>query len=340
MRLRLVVATLSGILLLISSRGGIRDPKQRATTLTGLLFLVWVGLTLFGFSYFSIPRSVWVVNSFSFAKHFVSGICIAMLIFIVWPKGTKTTLIISSVGLVGFNIYALAHYDLRRLVPAIRLFCISNGLAIGIAITSALLLWLESPIDTEANGSHQGGVPESTERTSEPTQSSGVTGTYAATPGRTVNFPPSSTTTHEYRMKVSKSGYFLTCAVLFIVASISVVTRDIGSTRTPVALGRVLVGVLLLFWGVFMAAMVARSRLMIEESQIRYRVVFREEAFPVSEIEGFRTITTGPPSHRVSRRVICVKGRRKPIETVLYDPDEFLQMWLDQFPNLDRSDQV
>src|ERR1700745_4369578 len=31
----------------------------------------------------------------------------------------------------------------------------------------------------------------------------------------------SQSTTHEYRMKVSKSGYFLTCAVLFIVASIS-----------------------------------------------------------------------------------------------------------------------
>ena len=106
MRLPLLVATLSGILLLISSRGGIRDPKQRITTLTGLLLLVWVGLTLFGFSYFSVPRSIWVVNSYSFAKHLVTGICIAMLIFLVWPDGAKAMLIISSVGLVGFNIYA------------------------------------------------------------------------------------------------------------------------------------------------------------------------------------------------------------------------------------------
>src|SRR6266545_1007341 len=110
MRLPLLAATLSGVLLLISSRGRIRDREQRTTTLTGLLLLFWVGLTLFGFSYFSIPRSVWVVNSFSFAKHLVSGICIAMLIFLVWPVGAKPMLTISSVGLVGFNIYALAHY--------------------------------------------------------------------------------------------------------------------------------------------------------------------------------------------------------------------------------------
>ena len=216
----------------------------------------------------------------------------------------------------------------------------SNGLAVGIAIPSAILLWPERPIDTEANGRHRGGLPESTERSSEPAQSSEVTGTYAATPGRTVNSPPPWTTTHEYRMKVSKSGYFLTFAVLFIVASIPVATREIGYTGTPIALGRILIATILLFSGAFMVAMFARSRLILEESQIRYRVVFREEVFPVSEIEGFRTITTGPPSQRVSRRVICVRGRRKPIETAPYGPDEFLQTWLQQSPSLDQRDQV
>src|ERR1700739_4214618 len=54
----------------------------------------------------------------------------------------------------------------------------------------------------------------------------------------------SQSTTHEYRMKVSKSGYFLTCAVLFIVASIPVATRDIGYTGTSIALGRMLIGAL------------------------------------------------------------------------------------------------
>jgi hypothetical protein len=106
------------------------------------------------------------------------------------------------------------------------------------------------------------------------------------------------------------------------------------------ALGRAAIGALLLFSGVFMVATVVRSRLLIEESQIRFRIVFREEVFPLSEIEGFRTITTGPASHRVSRRVICVKGRREPIEIAQFDPDEFLQTWLQQFPNLDQPAQT
>lgn len=338
MRLPLLIATLGGLLLLIRSRGRIRDREQRTTTLTGLLLLLWVGMTLFGFSYFSIPRSVWAIRTFYFAKHLVTGVCVVMTIFLGWPDGAKPLLTISSAALVGFNIYAFVHYELRHLAPAIRLFYMGNGLTIGMSITSATLLWLEGTKKPEQNASP--GVPESTARTGEPDQSPELPRPYAVTPRRTMNSPRVSAPTREYRMKVSKSGFHLLWAVLFIVASIPVATRGLASTSTPIALGRVLVGVLLLFWGVFMVAMVARSRLMIEESQIRYRIVFREEVFPVSEIEGFRTMTTGPSSHRVSRRVICVKGRRKPIETALYNPDEFFQTWLDQFPNLDRSDQV
>ena len=140
MRLPLLAATLGGILLLISSRADIRNWKQRTTTLTGLLLLFWVGLTLFEFSYFSIPRSVWAISAFYFAKHLVSVICVAMLIFLVWPDGAKAMLTISGVALVGFNLYAFAHYDLRHLAPAIRLFCMGNGLVIGIAIASATSL--------------------------------------------------------------------------------------------------------------------------------------------------------------------------------------------------------
>jgi CDP-diglyceride synthetase len=89
MRLWLLIATLGGILLLISSRADIRDQKQRTTTLTGLLLLFWVGLTLFGFSYFSISRSAYVIGTFYFAQQLVAGVCAAMLIFLFWPDGAK-----------------------------------------------------------------------------------------------------------------------------------------------------------------------------------------------------------------------------------------------------------
>jgi len=104
------------------------------------------------------------------------------------------------------------------------------------------------------------------------------------------------------------------------------------------AIGRVVIGALLMLCGVFMVATVLRSRLIIEESQIRFRIVFREEVIPLGEIEGLRTITTGPTSRRASRRVICVKGRSEPIEIVQFDHDDFLQTWLQQLPNLDQLD--
>jgi Sel1 repeat len=90
--------------------------------------------------------------------------------------------------------------------------------------------------------------------------------------------------------------------------------------------------------GVSMVATVLRSRLTIEESKIRFRIIFREEIIPLSEIEGLRTITTEPKSRRVSRSVICVRGRSEPIEIVQFEHDDYLQTWLQQFPHLDQSD--
>jgi len=44
---------------------------------------------------------------------------------------------------IGFNVYAFTHYDLRHLPSCPRAFFSVNGLLIGTAITSAILLWLD-----------------------------------------------------------------------------------------------------------------------------------------------------------------------------------------------------
>jgi len=142
-KMGLSLAFLGGLLLLISSRGSIRNQKQRTTTLAGLLLLSWVGSTLYGYSYFGIPRPASEVNAFYFAHQLLSGICAAMVIFALWPQGVKTVLRISGILFIGFNIYAVAHYDLRHLAPAIRLFYMGNGLTIGMSIPSVIYLWLE-----------------------------------------------------------------------------------------------------------------------------------------------------------------------------------------------------
>ena len=137
-------------------------------------------------------------------------------------------------------------------------------------------------------------------------------------------------------MKVSKSGLYLLVAAILIVISVPVATRGLASANIPTALGRVVIGAFLMFCGVFMVATVLRSRLVIEESQIRLRVVFREEVFPLKQIEGVRTVSTGPSSHPVFRRVIYARGRTEPIQ---FDSDDFLQTWLQQLSNLDQPAQ-
>ena len=161
-KLGLSLAFLGGLLLLISSGGSIRNQKQRTTTLAGLVLLSWVGLTLYGYSYFGTPRPASAVNAFYFAHQLLSGISAAMVIFALWPQGVKSMLGISGILFVGFNIFAVAHYDLRHLAPAIRLFFMGNGLVIGLSIPSAVCLWQEG----KANLGDQDGsgiaVPDST----------------------------------------------------------------------------------------------------------------------------------------------------------------------------------
>jgi len=149
-----------------------------------------------------------------------------------------------------------------------------------------------------------------------------------------MNSQQAKATSHEYRMKFSRSGLYLLLAALLIVASVPVAILGLAPGHILIAVGRVAIGVLLSVCGVFMLATVLRSRLVVDGSRIRFRIVFREEVFHLSEIEGVRTITTGP----ASRPVICVKGRREPIEIVQFDHDDFLQTWLQQLPNLDEPD--
>ena len=142
-KINLSIVFLGSTLLLIDSRGSIRSRIQRRTTQTGLLGLLWVGLDAFEYSSLGIVQSASVVSALYVGRHLLAGICVAMLASIAWPRGTKTVLGISVILFVAFDLFALAHYDLRHLVPAIRLFYLVNGLSVGVAIPSAVFLWLQ-----------------------------------------------------------------------------------------------------------------------------------------------------------------------------------------------------
>jgi hypothetical protein len=64
-----------------------------------------------------------------------------MLISLLWSRVAKILLIISGILFVGFNIYAIAHYDLMRVTPAVRIFVSTDGLFVGMLIVFAINLW-------------------------------------------------------------------------------------------------------------------------------------------------------------------------------------------------------
>ena len=133
---------LASVLLLILSKGDIRNRQQRRVAIAGLLGLLRVGLDLYGHSHFGILEAMSAVNAFYFSKSLLSGILGAVLLPVFWPQGFKTVLTICTMLFIGFNIYAMMHYDLRDFAACPRAFYSANGLLMGIAITSAFHLWL------------------------------------------------------------------------------------------------------------------------------------------------------------------------------------------------------
>jgi TPR repeat protein len=138
----LSIAFLGSISMLILSRGDIRNRQLRRVALAGIFGLLWVGLDVYGYSHFGVLEALSAVNAFSFGKSFLSGICVAVFLSVVWPQGFKIVLTICATLFIGFNIYAMTHYDLRHLTACPRAFYSANGLLMGIVITSAFLLWL------------------------------------------------------------------------------------------------------------------------------------------------------------------------------------------------------
>jgi TPR repeat protein len=148
-----------GSLVILIRWGGIRGRQRQRTTLTGLLGLSWVGLDLYGYSHFGILQSLSAVNAFYFGKSVLSGICIAMLISLVWSQGTKIMLRVCGLLFIGFNSYAIAHYDLGHLAPLLRAFYSANGLLIGMAIPLTIFLWLEGEKTRGSQNDNDGVAP-------------------------------------------------------------------------------------------------------------------------------------------------------------------------------------
>jgi hypothetical protein len=143
------VLALGSLLLLISSgllRRLFRGRQQRTAAMAGILGLSYVAMGLFGFYHFGICEPGLAVDAFYLAKSILGGIAVFMFISIVWPesvkpKSAKIALGVFGILFIGFNLFAVAHQDLARFTPAVRLFRTVNGELIGISVSLAVYLW-------------------------------------------------------------------------------------------------------------------------------------------------------------------------------------------------------
>src|ERR1035441_4170661 len=166
--INLLTVSLGSLLLLIGSLFAgqrLRNRQRRVIALTGLLGLSCVGLDLYGFSHFGVFHSALAANAFYFAKRVLAGVFLVMLLPIVWPltskpKRPKILLAISGILFIGFNIFAVAHYDLRHSVPAMRILCSEDGFLIGVLVTLAIFLWLACKNRREQNRDSQAATIE------------------------------------------------------------------------------------------------------------------------------------------------------------------------------------
>ena len=144
-RIYLSVALLGSVLLWIDSSFPwriTRNRQPRATALTGVFGLSWVGMNLYGFSHFGILQFGLAVNAFYFAQGLLAGTFGTMAVFLVWRKPTNVALKTSAILFIGFNLYAIAHYNLRHLASAVNTFYWTNGSLVGMFIPSAIISWL------------------------------------------------------------------------------------------------------------------------------------------------------------------------------------------------------
>jgi hypothetical protein len=159
----LPIAVLGSALLLIGSRGRIRNRQERKMTVGGLLGLLWAGLDVYGYSHFGILLSLSLVNVFYFGKGLLAGASAAMLVAFLLATSAKNVLRICGTLLIAFNLYAITHYNLSHFAACPRAFYDFNGLLIGMAVSSAILLRLEHEKPSGNQNGKDGLAPSETE---------------------------------------------------------------------------------------------------------------------------------------------------------------------------------
>jgi hypothetical protein len=123
-------------------QGNTRRHQPRSLTVGGICGLVYVGLSVYG--HLSVFKTVLTANFFYFLINLVGGITVAIFITVFAPKKAKVVLGISVALLTVHDLIVIVSYELTRFVTSVRGFSSVNGLLIGMAVSLAIFLWLET----------------------------------------------------------------------------------------------------------------------------------------------------------------------------------------------------
>ncbi len=141
----------------------------------------------------------------------------------------------------------------------------------------------------------------------------------------------SDTGRHEYRMKGWLRGFYLLLGVLMCGMGIFFAWMPSQQTGQGAV---AMIGIFPAAIGIYLLAMVLRSRLTIEGTRIEVRGTFREKQAEMGEVEGFRTINTRNGSFW---RLQLKQGRGSITIQKWFDCGE-LRWWFQQLTDLDEQD--
>lgn len=98
-------------------------------------------MDLLWYSYIGHLQSPTTFTVLYLARHFVGGVICALLLSVVLPNSTKAVLIAAIALFLGFVVLRVVLCELRHIPVTLRVLCFA-GLPLGMAMTSATLLWL------------------------------------------------------------------------------------------------------------------------------------------------------------------------------------------------------
>lgn len=149
------------LLVFLKSGQPYRSRGQLFTAMTALLLMCSVVLDLFWYSYIGYLQSSTAITTFYFLRHLLEGSIIALLLFIVIPKGAKRILVSAIALFIASIVVQAVHWELKHIAPSIGLLSFV-AFPIGMAIPPAIILWLDRKISGGLRGKVDGLVPVTT----------------------------------------------------------------------------------------------------------------------------------------------------------------------------------